>query len=197
MVGRPEGRQAAGRDLPGRRVKSARRPRSLPRPAAGPSRAVPSAAPLADRPSEAPAPGKRHRRPGAPLTLEAYRSAVAKATLERDLQRDVIGLARLLGYRAVHFLPAVNRRGRWATHQQGDDGFPDTVLARERGRRLIFAECKRQDERPTPDQIAWLEVLDEAGAEVYVWRPADWLSGEIERVLQSETRGDVEGRSGR
>lgn len=62
---------------------------------------------------------------------------------------------------------------------------------------MIFAECKRQGERPTPDQIAWLEVLDEAGAEVYVWRPADWLSGEIERVLQSETRGDVEGRNGR
>jgi hypothetical protein len=32
-------------------------------------------------------------------------------------------------------------------------------------------------------RTSWLVDLEAAGLETYVWRPADWLSGRIERVL--------------
>ena len=40
---------------------------------------------------------------------------------------------------------------------------------------------------PTEKQEAWLEQLRQCeGPEIYVWRPMDWLSRDIERVLKGE-----------
>lgn len=109
------------------------------------------------------------------------RLLLARSVREADLQANVLALARALGYRRVHFRPAQDRRGRWATHQAGDAGFPDTVLARPG--RLIFAELKSIGGRLAPEQDEWLRVLKAAGVEAYVWDPRHWLSGEIERTL--------------
>jgi hypothetical protein len=92
---------------------------------------------------------------------------------EREFQRAVVELARLMGWRVHHTRPALTRRGRWLTPIQGDAGFPDLVLCRPP--RLILAELKRVGARPTPQQQAWLDALAScAGVECYLWTLADW-----------------------
>jgi hypothetical protein len=94
---------------------------------------------------------------------------------EREFQRAVVELARLMGWRVHHTRPALTQRGRWLTPIQGDAGFPDLVLCRPP--RLILAELKRVDGKPTPAQREWLDALSAcAGVEVYLWTPADWDS---------------------
>lgn len=56
-------------------------------------------------------------------------------------------------------------------------GFPDLVLANPEQKRVIFAELKNEKRELTPEQRVWLDNLDAAGAEVYLWRP-----GDIERI---------------
>jgi len=92
---------------------------------------------------------------------------------EREFQRAVIDLARLMGWRVFHARPALTRRGRWLTPLQGDAGFPDLVLCRPP--RLILAELKRVGGKPTAAQREWLEALGQcAGVECYLWTPDDW-----------------------
>ena len=92
---------------------------------------------------------------------------------ERELQRAVVELARLMGWRVHHTRPALTQRGRWLTPIQGDAGFPDLVLCRPP--RLILAELKRVGGKLTAEQQAWLEALQAcAGVECYLWTPNDW-----------------------
>ena len=102
---------------------------------------------------------------------------------ERDFQRAVVELARLMGWRVHHTRPALTQRGRWLTPIQGDAGFPDLVLCRPP--RLIVAELKRNSARPTPAQRGWLGALGQcAGVEVYLWTPNDW-----ETIVRTLTGG--------
>lgn len=59
-------------------------------------------------------------------------------------------------------------------------GFPDLVLTRRP--RVIFAELKRDDGRPTVHQEAWLDDLRACGQEVFLWKPSDWKSIEKELI---------------
>ena len=61
-----------------------------------------------------------------------------------------------------------------------EPGFPDLTLVRER---VIFAELKRHapSAKLSPHQILWRDRLLAAGAEHYVWRPAD--ADQIIRIL--------------
>lgn len=79
---------------------------------------------------------------------------------ESALQSYVRELAQLRGWLYYH---TRDSRG-------SDPGFPDTVLVR--APRLIFAELKTANAKPTPTQQRWLGEL-EGIAEVYLWRPAD------------------------
>jgi hypothetical protein len=100
---------------------------------------------------------------------------------EREFQRAVVELARLMGWRVHHTRPALTQRGRWLTPIQGDAGFPDLVLCRPP--RLILAELKRVGGKPTVEQQAWLHALAScAGVECYLWTPADWDS--VARTLK-------------
>ncbi len=91
-------------------------------------------------------------------------------TLEKDWQRDVIQLARTLGWRVAHFRPAQTSKG-WRTAVGADGaGFPDLVLTRDR---VVFVELKNEKGRMSAEQDAWKAVLEAAGAEHYVWRPDD------------------------
>lgn len=99
---------------------------------------------------------------------------------EDELVSCVIDLAHLFRWRVVHFRPARTAYG-WRTAFTGDAGFPDLVLARDR---TIFAELKSSRGRLTVDQELWQDVLLAANAEWYLWRPDDWTTGEIERVLR-------------
>ncbi len=83
----------------------------------------------------------------------------------------VIALAHEHGWLVAHFRPAVLRSGQWATHMQGDKGFPDLVLARKG--RIVIAELKREDGQLSEGQRAWLaEMAPQPG--VFVWRPSMW-----------------------
>jgi hypothetical protein len=91
---------------------------------------------------------------------------------EAAFQQVVIDVARWHGWKVFHPLPAQNARGRWRTAQAGDTGFPDLVLAHPK-RGVIFAELKSAMGKLSDRQQAWIDTLRQAGAEVYVWRPAD------------------------
>ncbi|MEN6370511.1 MAG: VRR-NUC domain-containing protein [Armatimonadota bacterium] len=99
---------------------------------------------------------------------------------EDPFQQQVIDLAHYLGWTVAHFRPALTKKG-WRTPVQADGkGFPDLVLVRER---VIYAELKSDTNKPSPDQRDWLDKLNLAEQEVYIWRPRDW--DEIAEVLRS------------
>lgn len=117
-----------------------------------------------------------------------------RALVELDFQRMLVGprgLATQLGWLHVHFRPAKTATG-WKTPGSGEllEGWPDLVLVRQRDRRLIFAELKRELGHLTDSQAEVLDLLgclaapvgdfraadgvpDYPRIEVYVWRPSD------------------------
>lgn len=104
---------------------------------------------------------------------------VAAKLTEADFTTQVIGLAKLCGWRVVHFRPALTGRG-WRTALQGDKGFPDLCMVREGV--LLFAELKVGRNTTTAEQDDWLADLRGCLDTVYVWTPDSWP--EIERVLR-------------
>jgi hypothetical protein len=103
-------------------------------------------------------------------------NAVARPLAERDFQRQVIALARLLGWKVYH--PHLSK---WS-----ERGWPD--LAMVKPPRLILAELKRDGAKATDAQAEWLALLGACpGVEAYLWRPEDWDA--LQAVL--------EGRHGR
>lgn len=92
---------------------------------------------------------------------------------EKDLQSNVLELARLRAWRAYHTYDS----------RRSQKGFPDLVLLKPP--RLIFAELKVGKKRPTAEQRAWLDELDECPeVEAYLWYESDWHSGEIDALLK-------------
>ena len=101
---------------------------------------------------------------------------------EADLQKAVIDLAHTLGYR-VHHTPRATVRGKWITPTAADaKGWPDLVIVGYG--RLLFVELKSDRGFLRPEQAEWRRALLDAGARHCVFRPRDWVSGEIEAVLQ-------------
>jgi hypothetical protein len=107
---------------------------------------------------------------------------VGTVVSESDFQKIVINLAKMHGWLVHHPLPSMNRRGVWATHELGDHGFPDLVLAHPSGR-VIFAELKSDKGKISPLQSRWITTLQQ-GAVVWVWRPADldWIAKYLSQV---------------
>jgi hypothetical protein len=101
---------------------------------------------------------------------------IAKGMTEDDLLTGVMQLLTLRRWLWTH-----SRRSDRAI-LQGDPGFPDIIAVRPP--RLLAIELKSARGRVGPMQPEWLDRLQKSGAESYVWRPTDWLSGEIERVLE-------------
>jgi hypothetical protein len=97
---------------------------------------------------------------------------------EDELQAQVVGFARDLGWLVYH-----TRDSR-----RSAPGFPDLVMVHERSGALLFAELKRDGKQPTPEQVRWLRALALRGA-AFVWRPADWRSGEVGRALHRWAHG--------
>lgn len=89
--------------------------------------------------------------------------ALAPGVTEAEFQRRVMREAKRRGWLAYH------------THdsRRSEPGFPDLVMLR--AGRLLFAELKSAAGAPTDAQAEWLAALRAVeGAEVYLWRPADW-----------------------
>jgi hypothetical protein len=97
---------------------------------------------------------------------------------EKALQQCVMDTARLFGWLAFHVYDS----------RHSPAGFPDTVLVK--GGRLLFCELKRDGKKLAPAQWEWsaaLTVVSIASGGVvswHLWRPTEWRSGEIERVLR-------------
>jgi len=91
---------------------------------------------------------------------------------ERAFTRWVIDLARLYGWLVHHDRPAPYESGRgWATHMEGDAGFPDLLLLREG--ELIVAELKLNRRDLKTHQARWLERFQTV-AETYLWTPEEF-----------------------
>jgi hypothetical protein len=98
---------------------------------------------------------------------------------ERDWQATVIRVAVDYGWKYYHAPDNKPINGRI---QKVVAGFPDLVLVK--GRRLVFAELKRELGIVSPQQEAWLDALRQTGAEGYIWRPSDL--DEVLRVLSNK-----------
>jgi hypothetical protein len=104
---------------------------------------------------------------------------------EREFTRWVINEAATRGWKSAHFGNTVKivrkRDGTTKTIADRDAaGFPDLVLARER---LLCAELKLSPNKPTANQISWLEALRDAGVETHVWN--EQQQAEIVRTLEA------------
>jgi hypothetical protein len=98
---------------------------------------------------------------------------------ESQLQSAVVELAHRFGWLVAHFPRSRSTSGAWLTATAADaKGFPDCVLARKG--RTLFIELKARKGHLSPEQRRWQDAL----GEVFVWRPADWLDGTIERALR-------------
>jgi hypothetical protein len=93
-------------------------------------------------------------------------------TPEKVWQTEVVATAHAYGWLVYHPLPSMNRRGRWGTHQIGDTGFPDLMMAHHR-HGVLFVELKTNAGRLSVAQQRWLDTLHSGGAETHVWRPRD------------------------
>lgn len=77
-------------------------------------------------------------------------------------------LAKTLGWESWHVVHAKGSRA----------GLPDRICWRER---VLYTELKSTTGKPTPVQVETLTGLAKAGAECYLWTPADW--DELTKVL--------------
>lgn len=101
---------------------------------------------------------------------------------EAELERGVVELARLLGYRVAHFGIGLSQKG-WRTPARADAaGFPDLVIVGNG--RVLYRELKVGKNRLTVEQGEWLEALAECGCDAGVWHELDWRSGRIEVELR-------------
>jgi len=130
--------------------------------------------------------------PDFPPELVKVRDAPApKKMYEADLQKGVIDVARILGYRVAHFRPAQTKHG-WRTPVAADGaGFPDLCIVGHG--RLIFAELKCGKNVLSAEQAQWLEALRAGGQEAYVWTDGDWAAGIVEALLKRGTKHESAG----
>lgn len=115
-----------------------------------------------------------NRAPRTPVSPDPRAIAIAQAAAlaklrrnvaEKDFQVDVQDLLTRGGWLWAHIKDA---------RRQAATGLPDIVAVK--GQRLLFAELKTMTGRVTPEQEEWLKRVKDAGAESFIWRPADWDS---------------------
>ena len=104
-----------------------------------------------------------------------YQQQLARAMSERELARNVENLATARGWKHYSVKDTVHPAIRTSR------GFPDFLAIK--GNRQIVAEFKRQGKDVTPEQLEWLDAFLQAGVEIFLWKPPDWLDGTIEREL--------------
>jgi hypothetical protein len=111
-----------------------------------------------------------------------------RAVLEAAFQRKVIRLARKHGWKVCHFhasIVGLNDDGSpiVATAIAGDaKGFPDLVCVKA-GQPVLWIELKRELGQPSPEQVAWIALLQAAGQCAMIWRPSQMK--QIEEVLRA------------
>jgi hypothetical protein len=104
--------------------------------------------------------------------LDPWRAAEAEAMTEDELAAEVRKRCRARNFWVYH------------THdsRRSDKGFPDEVIV---GSWVIYRELKTETKELSADQLKVIARLQAAGADVGVWRPADLMSGRIDRELDA------------
>ncbi|WP_273845426.1 hypothetical protein [Rubrobacter calidifluminis] len=113
------------------------------------------------------------------LTREEYLRELDFSISEKEFTTRVKGIFRAAGWLTYH---------TWFS-KRSDAGFPDLVCVK--GERLVAMELKVGRNRPTANQLAWLEALREAGVETYLMWPRH--EPEITAIAAGE-RPEREGR---
>ena len=116
--------------------------------------------------------------------------------LEPAFQAQVIGLLRVYRWSLIYHAPdgghAPGASGRRVAGGQIPEGrgFPDLLAVK--GERLLVAELKTNTGRLRPGQQDWLHGFHRAGAEAYLWKPAQW--DEIHDIIRgtAERRRDLD-----
>lgn len=104
--------------------------------------------------------------------MPSRRQSVPWAMTETDLQKSVIDLCK--AYRLKWYHPYQPK--------YDEPGWPDMVIGGPRG--VLFRELKDATYQPTPDQVAWGELLTAARHDWAIWRPPDWPA-RIRRELEA------------
>jgi hypothetical protein len=102
-----------------------------------------------------------------PARLTAEQKRLREIT-EASWQSTVVALAKARGWTV--YAPPPNRpaNGHIINTRAG---YPDLTMVRDG--RILWAELKKETGKLTAEQVAWLDLLLLAGAEVAVWRPSD------------------------
>ena len=88
----------------------------------------------------------------------------------------------LYGWAVAHFRKARTSKG-WITAVGADGkGWPDLFLCHPERGIAIARELKVPPNNITPEQQAWLRVLNATGVDARVWTPNDWAA--IEHTLR-------------
>lgn len=103
------------------------------------------------------------------------------------LQKAIIDLAHLHGWRVAHFASVLaigrDKRPVYRTPVMADGkGFPDLFMVR--GPQAMAIEVKGDGDTLRPEQQEWLNGLEDAGIHVDVWSPREWRSGVVEDALR-------------
>ncbi len=120
--------------------------------------------------------------PGTPQAARLATLAARAGTItEAQLQGTVEQMATLLGWRWYHTFDS----------RRSVAGFPDLVMVHPRQKRTLWIELKSERGRLRREQRAWINDLDAVGAEVFVWRPVDLVSGLVLATLQAGPTSEV------
>ena len=92
---------------------------------------------------------------------------------EAEFKNVVISIAKRYGWLIHHDLPAQNARGKWATHIQGDAGFPDLLMVHPVSGKILAVELKAEKGKLSPLQKRWLMAFDVSATFNSVWKPSD------------------------
>ena len=108
------------------------------------------------------------------INQQKFRSPVLLWS-EAEFQSQVLALAKSLGY---------SKRYHTKDSRGSEAGFPDLVMIHGKTKQVLFVELKAQAGRLSAAQESWLDDLRMGGHFAEVWRPSDWVSRRIERVLR-------------
>lgn len=113
---------------------------------------------------------------------------------ERDFQATVEDLAARLGWHIFHVAQStIQLADGTRIGDKKAKGFPDLVLVRER---IIYRELKLDRSYLDQAQKAWQQWLEDAGADVGVWRPHQFdsvIAPTLAKYAQAPRRINLQG----
>lgn len=108
-----------------------------------------------------------------PVSTRGFVSPVLSWT-EKEFQDQVLAAAKALGW---------SLRYHTFNSKRSAKGFPDLVLVHPVKSLVLFRELKTEKGKTTTEQDEWVGALAEAGQDAAVWRPSDWVSGQVQAEL--------------